>query len=676
VSDAGVVTDQTISHYCIIESLGGGGIMRPKHFTITVILAALSCVAAAEKAPDTGRMEQIVQSYVSAKQFMGSVLVAQGNDIVLDKGYGFADIEWNVPNSPTTKFRLGSITKQFTAASIMLLEERGKLSVNDPVKKHMPDAPAAWDKITLFHLLTHTSGIPNFTSFPDYASKEPFPVTPEQLVARFRDKPLDFVPGEKYSYSNSGYVLLGYLIEKISGESYAKFVQEHIFTPLGMKDSGYDSNSAIIPRRARGYSMGPSGILNASYVDMTTPLSAGGLYSTTEDLLRWEQALFGGKVLSAASLAKMTTPNKADYAFGLMVHTLRGRKVIEHGGGIEGFNTVLRYFPEDKLTVIVLGNQNGGVPDAIGRSLASVAHGEKVTLISERKEVHLDPKVFDGYTGRYQLTPDFMIAMTRVGDKFLLQATAQPQVEIYAEGERDFFSKAVDAQATFVTDGTGRATELILHQNGQDQHGKRVGDVPPVKEHKEVAVDPKLFDGYVGQYDYAPGMVMNITREGDRLMAQLTGLQKVELHAEGDRDYFVKEVDVQITFVTGTDGRSAEIVVHRSGLDENAKRIGDALPPKEEKELTVVTLDPKVLDGYVGTYQLAPNFAIAISREGDHLFEQATNQPKVELFPASEKEFFLKVVDAQITFVTDSSGRTTSLILHQGGQNVPARRIE
>jgi len=163
------------------------------------------------------RMEQVVQSYVSDTQFMGSVLVARGGTIVLDKGYGFANLEWNIPNTPTTKFRLGSITKQFTAASILLLEERGKLKTDDPVKKYIPDAPAAWDKVTIYNLLTHTSGIANFTSFPDYASTETAPTTPEKLVARFRDKPLEFQPGEKWNYSNSGYVLLGYLIEKISG---------------------------------------------------------------------------------------------------------------------------------------------------------------------------------------------------------------------------------------------------------------------------------------------------------------------------------------------------------------------------------------------------------------------------------------------------------------------------
>lgn len=257
---------------------------------------------------DTARMEQVVQSYVTSKQFMGTVLVARNKDILLDKGYGYADLEWQVPNSPEARFRLGSITKQFTAASILLLEERGKLKTGDPVKKYMSDAPAAWDKITIYNLLTHTSGIPSFTNFPDYHATEATPITPEKLVERFRDKPLDFEPGLKWKYSNSGYALLGYLIEKISGQSYQTFLQENIFKPLGMANSGYDSNLAVIPRRAEGYSPGPDGIVHAGYIDMTIPFSAGGLYSTTHDLLLWEQALFGGKLLSPPSLAKMTTP--------------------------------------------------------------------------------------------------------------------------------------------------------------------------------------------------------------------------------------------------------------------------------------------------------------------------------------------------------------------------------
>jgi CubicO group peptidase (beta-lactamase class C family) len=555
--------------------------VRCKAFFLLIVAAGTSLAAvgegqAAGASPtpsDVARMEQVIQSYVSSKQFMGSVLVARGSDIILDKGYGFANLEWNIPNSPTTKFRLGSVTKQFTAACILLLEERGKLSVNDPVKKYMADATAAWDKITIFNLLTHTSGIPNFTSFPDYRKMEPFPATPEQLVAMFRDKPLDFQPGEKWSYSNSGYVLLGYLIEKITGQSYAKFVQDNIFTPLAMSDSGYDSNSAITPRRASGYSPSPTGIVNAGFINMTVPLSAGGLYSTTEDLLRWVQGLFGGKLLSAVSLQKMITPFKNDYAFGLLVHTVGGRKEIDHNGGIEGFNTKLIYYPDDKLTVIVLGNLNGQAPEEIASDLVRLAHGEQVILPSERKEVPVKPKVLDGYTGRYELAPNFVLTVTREGDHLMTQATGQGKVEIFPEGPRDYFAKVVDAQITFVTDTSGKATELILHQNGLDQHAKRMGDALPPKEHKEIAVDPKQFDGYVGTYQLAPNFIFTITRDGSHLFAQLSGQPAFEIFPESEKDYFYKIVDAQITFVTDSSGRATELILHQNGLDQHARRV-------------------------------------------------------------------------------------------------------
>ncbi|HEX4594210.1 MAG TPA: serine hydrolase [Bryobacteraceae bacterium] len=423
------------------------------------------------------RMDQIAQSYVLDKQFMGSVLVARGSQVLLSKGYGSANLEWQLPDTPSTKFRLGSITKQFTATAILLLEERGKLKVEDPVKKYMPDAPAAWDKITIFHVLTHTAGIPNFTSFADYQTSQALPTTPEKLVARFRDKPLEFEPGEKWNYSNSGYVLLGYLIEKISGESYEKFLQENIFTPLGMKDTGYDSNSAVIARRASGYAPGPNGPVNAGFVHMSIPFSAGALYSTTEDLLRWEQGLFGGKVLTAASLEKMTTPFKSDYAFGLVVHTVNGHKVIEHNGGIQGFNTQLAYYPEDRLTVVALANLNGGAPEEIATQLAAQAHGEKVTLPSERKEITLASNVLNRYVGAYQFPIGAAMLITLEGGQLVSKLGPQAPVPIFPESETMFFAKVVSAQIEFPATSTdGKAGQLTLHQNGRDLIGKRLGD--------------------------------------------------------------------------------------------------------------------------------------------------------------------------------------------------------
>jgi len=327
--------------------------------------------------------------------------------------------------------------------------------------------------VTIYHLLTHTSGIPSFTGFPDYTSTEAIPSPPEKTVARFRDKPLEFEPGEKWNYSNSGYVLLGYLIEKIGGKTYSQFIQENIFTPLGMKDSGYDSNSAVIERRASGYSPSPKGPVNAGFIHMTIPFAAGSLYSTTEDLLRWEQGLFGGKLLSATSLQKMTTPFKSDYAFGLGVRTVNGRKVIDHGGGIEGFNTHLAYYPEDKLTVVVLANLNGSAPGDMAGKLGAVAHGDKIQLPSERKEITVSPKILADYVGTYELSPTFSIVMTLEDGQLMTQATRQPKFPLFAESDTKFFLKVVDAQVEFFRDEKGAVTHIVLHQNGRDAKGPR-----------------------------------------------------------------------------------------------------------------------------------------------------------------------------------------------------------
>lgn len=530
-------------------------------------------LAGASFAQDVARMDEVVQSYVSGKQFMGSILVARGDQVLLSKGYGAANLEWDIANTPSTKFRLGSITKQFTAASILLLEERGKLKVEDPVKKYLPDAPAAWDKITIQNLLTHTSGIPNFTGFPEYPSIEPFPKKPAELVELFRSKPLDFPPGEKWSYSNSGYVLLGYLIEKISGESYEKFVQENIFAPLGMKDSGYDSHAAIILHRASGYAPDAQGPVNAGYIDMTIPFSAGGLYSTTGDLLRWEQGLFGGKLISAASLKKMTTPFKNDYAFGLGVHDSAGRQVIEHSGGIEGFNTALVYYPADKFTVIVLSNLNGPAADSIATKLGALAHGEKVGLASERKEIPVSRQVLAERVGTYQFERGVNMLVTLDGDRLTTKLGNQQQVPIFAESEDLFFAKVVDAEIEFGKDDKGKISYLILHQNGHDQKAPRISDqaiAPP--ERKEVKVAPKLLAEFQGTYRLQPGFDIVVTVEGDQLMTQATGQSKFPLFAESGTKFFAKVVDAQIEFVRNKDGKIDHLVLHQGGRDMQAPR--------------------------------------------------------------------------------------------------------
>jgi CubicO group peptidase (beta-lactamase class C family) len=462
--------------------------------------------------------------------------------------YGSANLEWQIPNSPTTKFRLGSITKQFTAAAIMLLVDQGKLAVDDHIKAHMPDAPAAWDAITIYNLLTHTSGIPNFTSLPGYATWKLSPTTPEETIAHFRDLPLDFQPGQRMSYSNSGYIVLGYVIERISGQSYADFIREHIFTPLGMKDSGYDSNTAIIPMRAAGYSRSPDGPVNAPYIDMTVPFAAGGLYSTTGDLLRWTRGLFGGKLLSPKSLQAMTTPFMNDYAFGLTVRNVDGRTVFEHGGGIEGFNTDVAYYPDDETTVVALGNLNGNAPQQIVSQLGAAMHGESVTLPSERKEISLPPEALSKLTGTYELAPTANMVVSVMDGQLYAKLGPQPAVPFFPESETLFFARAVDAQIEFVKGANGEITALALHQGGVDRRA------PKLAEREEVTPPADVLREYPGTYELRPGFDLVITLENGHLMSQATGQPKVEIYAESKDHFFLKVANAQIEFVRSDGG--------------------------------------------------------------------------------------------------------------------------
>lgn len=337
---------------------------------------------------DVARMDEVVQSYVPDR-FMGTVLVARGDEILLDKAYGFANLEWNLPHTTETRFRIGSMTKQFTAAAILLLEEQGMLKTSDLLSAHMPDTPEAWKDITLHHLLSHQAGLSDFAARPDFGELMLLPTTAEKTIALFRDLPLDFAPGSAFRYSNSNYVVLGHLIERLSGATYADFLQQHIFGPLGMANSGYDSNTALISKRAAGYAPAPAGLRNAYYVDTNLAHGGGALYSTTGDLLRWSQALFEGELLSTESLAKMTTPNLEGYGYGLTIMTTDKGTQIWHNGSINGFSSMMVYYPDESLLLVGLSNIRSPDVDTIVAHLDALAHGQPVILHSERKEISL-----------------------------------------------------------------------------------------------------------------------------------------------------------------------------------------------------------------------------------------------------------------------------------------------
>jgi CubicO group peptidase (beta-lactamase class C family) len=540
--------------------------MQPRRFlTALCLLAAAPCAA-----QNTARMEEVVQRRVDDSTFMGSVLVARGPDVVLSKGYGFANLEWQIPNSPATKFRLGSLTKQFTSVSILLLEERGKLTLEDHIKRFLPDAPAAWDAITIYNLLTHTSGLPNYTALPDFQTSMGSKVTPEQIVAKFHDRPLDFEPGTKMLYSNSGYIVLGMIIEKASGESYTSFLQKNLFDPIGMKDSGYDSHGTVISHRASGYVRANNATANAAFLDMSLPYAAGALYSTTEDLLRWELALFGGKVLKPASLEKMTTPFKNNYALGVTVRTVDGHRVVEHNGGINGFNSFMAFYPESRVTVAVLANVNGPGPDEMGPALGTLANGGTVQLPSERRETAVTPAALTKYVGTYEMAPNMNLMVTQDGDHLMLQVSGQAKYQMYPESETRFFLKVVDAQVEFVKDASGAVTEAVLHQAGRDMKAPRKSD--RVAERQAITLPKSALEPLVGIYEMRPGVEIAITLDGDHLMAQLTGQPRFELYAERENAFFFKIVDAQLEFTRDAAGAVTAAVLHQGPMNVTAPR--------------------------------------------------------------------------------------------------------
>lgn len=431
----------------------------------------------ADDAAIRARLEQVASSYTAKNAFMGTVLVVDGDRVLLDKGYGMADLEWGNANAPDVKFRLGSLTKQFTATLVLLLQQDGKLKIDAPVSTYLPNAPKAWEKITLAELLGHTSGIPSFTDLKEFPVWSMSPHTSEEELALFRDKPLDFEPGSKFAYSNSNYEVLGAIIEKVSARIYGDLLRERIFEPLGMKDSGLDQDDLILPKRAQGYRPGPMGLRLARSESMTVPWAAGSIYSTTGDLLKWERGLFGGKVLSADSLKAMTTPGKSNYGLGVFVADKDGHKVISHGGGIEGFNTYLSYMPDRRLAVVVLGNVNGTAPGTMGDQLLDVVLGKNVVLASERKTMPITKEELTRFTGVYDLSPAFSLTIDVAGDELTARGTGQQALSLMYQGTKDghprFFNAQVGAEIEFIPDANGATTSLILHQGGQNIPGKR-----------------------------------------------------------------------------------------------------------------------------------------------------------------------------------------------------------
>ncbi len=436
----------------------------------TILILVLAALAAGQDI--AAKADELVSAYAKQGKFSGAVLIAKDGKIVFEKAYGMANYEWNVPNSVDTKFRLGSITKQFAAMAVLQLEEAGKLKGGDKACDYLPACPEIWTSITIHQLLTHSSGIPNFTSFPEYKAIQLRPSRYDEQVKIVWEKPMDFDPGTKFQYSNTGYLILGKIIEKASGKNWEDCAREAIFAPAGMMDTRADDNAVVMPKRANGYLSNGGTPQNAQFVDMRIPGAAGALISTVGDLYKWDRALASGKLLKPETAARMWTVEKNNYAYGWSVFTREGKTVQAHGGGINGFSTFIERVPGDGVAVIVLSNFEDGQVGAVKDGLMKVVYGLPAELPTVRTEIQLDSALLDEYVGTYEMSPTFSLVVTRVGDQIITQATGQGKLPIFAEAKDLFFPKAIPATITFTRD-EGKVTGLILKQGGREMKAKR-----------------------------------------------------------------------------------------------------------------------------------------------------------------------------------------------------------
>lgn len=573
--------------------------------TFLAVIAFVATFAISFAQTKTAQLDDLLKKYTEYGQFSGSVLVAEKGKVIYKNGFGMANMEWDIPNAPDTKHRLGSITKQFTAILIMQLVAEGKLDLQAPISKYLPDySKVNGDKITTHQLLTHTSGTPNYTSFPNFFKElSRNPHTPTEMLEMFADSTLTFKPGAQFAYSNSGYILLGAIIEKVTGKTYEAVLQEKIFDPLNMKDSGYDHHNTILKKRATGYEMKGSIPENSPYIDMSTPYAAGSLYSTVDDLYLWDQALYTNKLLSQQYMdmlfEKYVPAFGQYYGYGWSVghfpigNTKDSVQIIGHGGGINGFNTLITRMPQDKSTVILLNNTGRAPLDDITIAINGILHGATYDLPKQSLAKSVYNKILDtdlktglAFYEKNKSSKQYSLSeaeMNNMGYR-LLQAGKKKEAEAVFKLNVEAFPKSSN-----VYDSYGEAlmeqgkNELAIanYKKSVELNPANEGGIAMLKKLgvetqgmvKDVTVPNVIFEGYIGKYELKPGFVLTIIKEGNQLKAQATGQPAFDIFPKSETEFYVKVISAQITFNKSDDGAVESLTLFQGGQEIVGKRV-------------------------------------------------------------------------------------------------------
>lgn len=503
------------------------------------------------------RIDATLQRFHETRNFNGSVLVAEAGEVILKKGLGYANMEWRVPNTPDTKFRVGSVTKQFTAILILQLVEEGLVDLDGRITDYVPDYPRPQgDLVTIHHLLNHTSGIPSYTGLPGFMeenTRDPF--VPDSLVAIVSGMPLEFEVGTEYRYNNSGYFILGLIIERVTGNPYHVVLRERLLDPLGLRDTGYDHTREIQDNAAFGYSRTLTGYEVAPYLHSSVPYAAGMMYSTVEDLYRWDRAIASrdDRILEdSGSWERMFTPGLSDYGYGWIIREVQMEddgptvSIIQHGGGIFGFATAFRRFPDEGNTVIVMDNTTedaGAVAAAITRILYDVPVDLPDHSIAERILPVVESAGVDAGIQRYH------DLKRRSADEYDFSAPELNRLGYYLLGK-----------------GETEAAVKVFRLN-VDAHPDAANPHDSLGEALLVAGDT------VGEYEINPGFNLTVRREGGRLFTKATGQAEFEIFATSNTLWFVKAFDVQLEFQVGSDGAAEAVTLYQGGQQRRARRI-------------------------------------------------------------------------------------------------------
>lgn len=547
-----------------------------KYACLTYVLTIIAVGSSATTAATEAQYRQYLEAAEKVQNFTGVAMVAREGNIVWAQGVGRADFESDRVNFVDTKFAIGSVTKQFTAAAIMRLNEDGKLGLDDPISKYFPDYPEeAANKVTIRHLLTHTSGIVNFTNVPVYLQWKDKDIPLDVQINAISTLPLEFEPGTKFSYSNSGYKLLEAIINQVSGKPWHVYVAENILAPSGMSNSGYDLMTIDEKNRALGYLFDDDGEPKRTELPVaSTPGGAGALYSTVGDLAKWDEALRGEKVLKRASLEAMFTPFLDHYGFGFMIDSVAGYQRIWHDGMVDGFRSMYIRIPQEKICIAVLANNHTLNVSAVANNLTAIALGLPYDVPVIKTPVPADTAGYHEYVGAYDLGDGQYRMITSENGKLYSQRSGGMQSQIYPESPDKFFFEQNHAiTVTFIRDDASKVVAHSIHQAGTDlRHEKMTEEQTAAILAKTAAVkvDPAIFDRYVGEYQFSPIFSIMIERKEGQIFAQATGQPQFEIFPKSETRYFLKVVDAEIEFQMGADGKAESLILFQAGMEQKA----------------------------------------------------------------------------------------------------------